>query len=78
MENGFLLCAMHAQVPIVLSALDYGRKAVRVGPYFIPTGDYDKDMEFVREFYSDVKAKHPHKFSLPPRLSEGIGESLHP
>jgi 1-acyl-sn-glycerol-3-phosphate acyltransferase len=63
-KTGFYYVALKAEVPIVMVSLDYGRKAVVIGGYFIPTGDYEKDIEIIREFYRDVTARHPGKFSL--------------
>lgn len=63
-KTGFYYVALKAKVPIVMCSLDYGKKTVSIGEYFIPTGDYKKDMNIVREFYSDITAKHPNKFSL--------------
>ena len=64
-KTGFYYVALKAEVPIVFAALDYGRKRVRVGEYFKPSGDIEKDMDIVRDFYRDVTAKRPEKFSLP-------------
>lgn len=63
-KTGFYYVALKAKVPIVMCSLDYGKKTVTIGEYFEPTGDYEKDMEIVREFYKDVTAKYPNKFSL--------------
>ena len=63
-KTGFYYVALKAKVPIVMCSLDYRKKAVTIGEYFIPTGDYQKDMNIVREYYKDVTAKHPSKFSL--------------
>jgi 1-acyl-sn-glycerol-3-phosphate acyltransferase len=63
-KTGFYYVALKANVPIVMCSLDYGKKEVSIGEYFVPTGDYIKDMDIVREFYKDVTAKYPEKFSL--------------
>jgi 1-acyl-sn-glycerol-3-phosphate acyltransferase len=63
-KTGFYYVALKAEVPVVMCAMDYRKKAVTIGEYFIPTGDYEKDMNIVREFYKDVTAMYPHKFSL--------------
>lgn len=64
-KTGFYYVALKAGVPIVMCSLDYGKKVVSIGEYFIPTGNYDKDMQIVRAFYKNVTAKYPQKFSLP-------------
>lgn len=64
-KSGFYYVALKAKVPIVFAALNYGKKVVSVGAHFMPSGDYDKDMDIVRDFYRGVEARHPEKFSLP-------------
>ncbi|MDW7652247.1 MAG: 1-acyl-sn-glycerol-3-phosphate acyltransferase [Bacillota bacterium] len=63
-KTGFYYVALKARVPIVMCSLDYGTKTVKIGEYFLPTGDYVKDMNIVREFYRDITARYPDKFSL--------------
>ena len=63
-KKGFYLIAMRAGVPIALSFINYGNKTGGIGPVFTPSGDYDKDMTFIREFYRDKVARHPDRFSL--------------
>lgn len=64
-KTGFYYVALKAKVPIVFASLDYGEKRVTVGPSFMPTGDFARDMSVVREAYRHVTARYPHKFSLP-------------
>lgn len=69
-KSGFYHIARGANVPIVLSYLDYGRKVAGIGPAFTPTGDIDKDFEVFREFYKDVQARFPDKkgpIAPPPK-----------
>ena len=42
--------------------VDYERKATGFGPTFMPTGDIQADMEVIRDFYKDIKAKFPENF----------------
>ncbi|MEI6455783.1 MAG: 1-acyl-sn-glycerol-3-phosphate acyltransferase [bacterium] len=63
-KKGFYLIAMRANVPIALSYINYGDKTGGIGPILNPTGDYDKDLEFIQEFYRDKVARHPDRFSL--------------
>lgn len=58
-RTGFYYIALGAQVPIVLSFLDYQRKTTGIGKVFYPTGDLQKDMETIREFYQGIEAKFP-------------------
>ncbi len=66
-KKGFYLIAMQAQVPIVLAFIDYRKKTGGVGPILHPTGDFEKDMEFIQNFYKEKSARHPERFSLSPQ-----------
>jgi 1-acyl-sn-glycerol-3-phosphate acyltransferase len=71
-KRGFYLIAMDAKVPIILSFIDYRDKTGGIGPVFYPTGDYNKDMEFIYQFYSSKTARHPENFFVPPNIQQGI------
>lgn len=62
-KTGFYHVARGADVPIVPVAFDYARKAVIIGPPFNPTGDADRDIVRLRQFYSGVTAKRPENFA---------------
>jgi 1-acyl-sn-glycerol-3-phosphate acyltransferase len=68
-KSGFYRIAQAADVPLVLVYLDYGRGIAGFGPCFRLTGDVVKDMAVMREFYREVAAKYPEKFTTP-RLRE--------
>ena len=53
---------MGAQVPIVMSFLDYGNKVSGLGPMFEPTGDIEADMVRIKAFYAPFKGKNPDQF----------------
>lgn len=57
-KTGFYHIANDAQVPIVLTYLDYGRKVGGVGPTILPSGDIDADMALIRDFYTGITVKH--------------------
>ncbi len=63
-KTGFYYTALEAEVPIVLTCLDYSKKLAVFGPAFTPSGNYKKDMEIVKEYYRDVVPKYPEKFCL--------------
>ena len=63
-KTGFYHVARGAGVPIVPVAFDYGRKTIRVGPPFRPTGDREADFASLKEFYRDVGARRPENFQL--------------
>jgi 1-acyl-sn-glycerol-3-phosphate acyltransferase len=63
-KSGFYHTAMGAGVPIVMGYLDYGNKVSGFGDLFYPTGDYQKDLNDIQNFYRKFTAKHPEKSSL--------------
>lgn len=60
-RTGFYYIALKAQVPIVLGYIDFERKVVGIGPTFYPTGDIEKDMVEIKNYYRQFKGKHPEK-----------------
>lgn len=63
-KTGFYHIAKGANVPIVCSFLDWGKKVGGVGPAIMPTGDIEKDFEEIKAFYKGMSGKHPELFSL--------------
>ena len=58
-KKGFYYIAKEANVPIVLGYIDYKRKIGGIGPVFEPTGDIDKDIETIKNFYKDKSGRFP-------------------
>jgi 1-acyl-sn-glycerol-3-phosphate acyltransferase len=63
-KSGFYYTALGAGVPIALGYLDYGKKVAGFGEIFHPTGDYEKDLMAIKNFYRQFTARHPEKSSL--------------
>jgi 1-acyl-sn-glycerol-3-phosphate acyltransferase len=61
-KTGFYYIALGAQVPIVMSFMDYGNKVSGLGPAFLPTGDIEADMVAIKAFYAPFKGKNPDQF----------------
>jgi 1-acyl-sn-glycerol-3-phosphate acyltransferase len=61
-KSGFYHIAMTANVPIVMSFLDYSKKAGGFGPAFYPSGHISQDMDSIRAFYQGRMGKYPEKF----------------
>jgi 1-acyl-sn-glycerol-3-phosphate acyltransferase len=64
-KTGFYHAAMGANVPIVMSFIDYKRKKAGFGPSFMPSGNYENDLRIIRNFYADITAFYPENFALP-------------
>ncbi len=58
-KTGFYRIAHKANVPILIVAFDYGNKAVVLKELFRPTGDMDKDIEYIKSYYRTIKGKRP-------------------
>ena len=61
-KTGFYYIAVGAQVPIVMSYLDYQRKITGIGPVLRPSGDIEADMIAIKAFYAPFKGKNPDQF----------------
>lgn len=60
-RTGFYYIALKAEVPIVMAYFDYGNKVCGLGPSLEPTGDIQADFMIIRDFYSEIVGKYPHK-----------------
>ena len=56
-KPGFLHIARGAGVPVVLAALDYGRRRVVLGPWFTPGEDVDADLARVTAHFAPIRGK---------------------
>lgn len=62
-KTGFYRIAMSAGVPIQICYIDTATREVGLGPMFQPSGDIDKDFDWLREFYQDKQGIRPELFS---------------
>lgn len=64
-RRGFLYIAAGAKVPIQLGVIDYKSRRIIIRDSFTPTGDVDRDMAVVKQYYSQFPdaAKYPDKFT---------------
>jgi len=63
-KTGFYYIALNAGVPIALAYLDYSKKEVGIKKIFYPTGDIQCDIDEIKKYYTDVRAKHPKRFAI--------------
>jgi 1-acyl-sn-glycerol-3-phosphate acyltransferase len=61
-KSGFYSIAKKANVPIVLSKLDYRRKRAEIGKIIFPVGNVSEVMNQLRDYYKDTCAKFPDQF----------------
>ena len=62
-KKGFYYIALNAKVPIKLFGLDYSRKVIECTKTIIPSGDFDKDIIEIKQYFKDYKGKYPELFT---------------
>ena len=62
-RSGFYHVALAAGVPVGLGYIDYGRRVVGITRWHTMTGDVQRDLATLREYYADKKAKFPEQAS---------------
>jgi 1-acyl-sn-glycerol-3-phosphate acyltransferase len=62
MRSGFLRIANAVEGQIFLGAFDFGRKRIFLDTFYKPTGNFEQDLQWVREYFKQYKAKHPEKY----------------
>ena len=63
-KKGFYFIAQQANVPVLLSYIDYQKKICGIGKQLEPTGNFEEDFKIIEDFYRGMKGKHPEKFNL--------------
>ncbi len=72
-KKGFYAIAMEANVPIGCVYLDYRNRKVGYGLTVYPSGDYEKDLKTIQDFYtSTAHARHPDRFNLSAMYDEDV------
>ncbi|MBL7883812.1 MAG: 1-acyl-sn-glycerol-3-phosphate acyltransferase [Bacteroidia bacterium] len=63
-KTGFYYVALKANVPIALAFINYETKSCGIDKVIYPSGDYNKDMKQIMDFYKNMKGKNPENFSV--------------
>ncbi len=58
-KTGFYHIANQASIPILMGYLDASRREAGLADFFQPTGNADKDIAEIREFYADKRGIRP-------------------
>jgi len=58
-KSGFYQLALAADVPVALAYIDYGSRTVGMDTYVRFTGDEQRDLDVIREFYSTKRGFRP-------------------
>lgn len=69
LKTGFYYIALKAQVPLILVGFDYTRKGFVIREPLYLTGDYQRDMKIIYDFYLTIQS--PHKTWLKVYASTG-------
>ena len=62
MKSGFLRIANAVEGQIFLGAFDFGKKRIFLDKFYEPSGDNEKDLEWVRGYFMQYKAKRPENY----------------
>lgn len=62
-HNGFYYIALEANIPIEIAVIDYKNKEMGIVGLLHPCGDIDKDLEYIKSFYTNTQAKYPKQFT---------------
>ncbi len=63
-KKGFYFIALKASLPILLYGLDYSRKHIQCTKTIIPSGDLEKDMREIKQYFKNFKGKKPENFTI--------------
>jgi 1-acyl-sn-glycerol-3-phosphate acyltransferase len=59
LKSGFYHLALAADVPVGLGCIDYGRRRVSIDTYVRFSGIVEKDLDLLRNYYSDKRGRIP-------------------
>lgn len=59
-KSGFLRIARAARVPVLLAALDFGRRCVRFGPLIEPGEDIAAECARIEAYFEQIRGCRPH------------------
>lgn len=63
-KKGFYFIALKAELPILLYGIDYKRKLIKCTKTFLPTGDIEKDMSEIKNYFKQFEGRHPERFRI--------------
>lgn len=63
-KKGFYYIAMEANIPILLIGIDYKTKTITAEKVITPSGDIDKDMTEIKQYFKQFHGKNPENFAI--------------
>ncbi len=62
MKSGFLRIAKAVEGKIFLGVFDFGKKRIFLDKFYEPSGDSEKDLQWVRNYFMQYQAKRPENY----------------
>lgn len=59
LKTGFYHIAVKADIPIMMVGFDFGKKEIVIREPFYPSGDIEKDMPIIIDFFKAIQGKRP-------------------
>ena len=59
LKTGFYYIALKAKIPIMMVRFDWEKRIVAFSDMFYPSGDKEKDFEFIKAYFKDTRGKYP-------------------
>ena len=59
LKSGFLRIANETNSKIMMAGIDFSNKTIELGDFFSPSGDVDKDLIFIKEYFANFAGKRP-------------------
>ena len=63
-NKGFYFMALKADVPIVITSIDYEKKEIEIKGIIYEVTDFQSVMKQINEMYKEAKGKYPEQFAL--------------
>ena len=59
LKSGFLRIANETNSKILMVGVDFSNKTIEFGDFFSPSGDMDKDLKFIKDYFGNFTGKRP-------------------
>ena len=59
LKSGFLRIANETNSRILMVGVDFSNKTIDFGDFFSPSGDMDKDLKFIKDYFGNFTGKRP-------------------
>ena len=58
LKSGFLRIANETNSKIMMVGVDFSKKTIELGDFYSPSGDVEKDLKFIKEYFANFTGKH--------------------